>query len=128
MIDWLEIWLNADNTKIWYILSLILIANIIDFLMGWINAKFNENVPFSSSKAIYGIARKMIMFIILVYFIPVSLLVPPPIGIGALYVLFIGYLASEINSILSHLALTKDDKQTDLFINFVTKILKGGNK
>jgi toxin secretion/phage lysis holin len=128
MIDWLEIWLNADNTKIWYILSLILIANIIDFLMGWINAKFNENVPFSSSKAIYGIARKMIMFIILVYFIPVSLLVPPPIGIGALYVLFIGYLASEINSILSHLALTKDDKQTDLFINFVTKIFKGGNK
>lgn len=96
--------------------------------MGWINAKFNENVPFSSSKAIYGIARKMIMFIILVYFIPVSLLVPPPIGIGALYVLFIGYLASEINSILSHLALTKDDKQTDLFINFVTKIFKGGNK
>jgi len=111
-----------------YLLTLILIANVIDFLMGWVNAKFNENVSFSSSKAIYGIARKMVMFIILVYFVPVSVLVPSPIGIGALYVLFVGYLASEINSILSHLRMSEDDKQTDLFIDFATKIFKGGNK
>jgi len=128
MIDWLSQWLLNDNTKLLYLLTLILIANVIDFLMGWINAKFNEHVSFSSSKAIYGIARKMVMFIILVYFVPVAILVPSPIGIGALYVLFVGYLASEINSILSHLRLSDDDKQTDLFIDFATKIFKGGNK
>jgi len=127
MLDILSNWLSEDNTKIWYILTLILIANVIDFLMGWINAKFNSDVAFSSNKAIYGIARKMVMFIILVYFVPVSLLIPPPIGIGALYVLFLGYLASEINSIMSHLRMASDDKQTDLFIDFVQKIFKGGN-
>lgn len=128
MIDWLTQWTLGDNEKILYLLTLILIANVIDFLMGWVNAKFNENVSFSSSKAIYGIARKMVMFIILVYFVPVSILVPSPIGIGALYVLFVGYLASEINSILSHLRMSDDDKQTDLFIDFATKIFKGGNR
>lgn len=128
MIDWLSQWLLSDNTKLLYLLTLILIANVIDFLMGWVNAKFNEHVSFSSSKAIYGIARKMVMFIILVYFVPVAILVPSPIGIGALYVLFVGYLASEINSILSHLRMASDDKQTDLFIDFATKIFKGGNK
>lgn len=128
MISWLTYWLDKDDTKIIYILTLILIANMIDFLMGWVNAKFNENVAFSSSKAIYGIARKMVMFIILVFFIPVSLLVPPPVGIGALYVLFVGYLLSEINSILSHLSLASDDKRVDVFRHFVEKIFnqKGG--
>jgi toxin secretion/phage lysis holin len=84
----------------------------------------NGKVRFSSSKAIYGIARKLIMFILLVFFIPVSLLVPYPVGIGALYVLFFGYLFSEINSILSHLKLSEDDKSTDHFIDFVKKIFQ----
>jgi toxin secretion/phage lysis holin len=130
MINWLKHWLDSDDTKIVYLLALILCANMIDFLLGWINAKFNKNVSFSSSKAIYGIARKMILFILCVFFIPISLLVPYPIGIGALYVLFIGYLWSEINSILSHLKLANDDKTTDKFSDFVTKIFsnKGDGK
>lgn len=128
MINWLSYWLENDSTKVIYILILILIANMIDFLLGWINAKFNKEVAFSSSKAIYGIARKMVMFIICVFFIPVSLLIPAPIGIGALYVLFTGYLLSEINSILSHLKLTSDDKGVDVFYDFVEKIFNKSNK
>lgn len=126
MINWLQKWLETDNTKIIYLLILILGANIIDFLLGWLNAKFNKDVSFSSSKAIFGIARKMMLFILCVFFIPVSLLVPPPIGIGALYVLFLGYLLSEINSILSHLNLSEDDKTSNLFGDFINKIFKGG--
>lgn len=126
MINWLQKWLETDNTKIIYLLILILGANIIDFLLGWLNAKFNKDVAFSSSKAIFGIARKMMLFILCVFFIPVSLLVPPPIGIGALYVLFLGYLLSEINSILSHLNLSEDDKTSNLFGDFINKIFKGG--
>src|SRR5690606_17950583 len=114
-----------------YLLTLILIANIIDFSLGWLNGKFNPKVQFSSNKAIYGIARKIILFILLVFFIPVSMLVPYPVGIGALYVLFIGYLVSEINSILSHLKLADDDKSVDRFADFVQKIFssnKGDGK
>jgi toxin secretion/phage lysis holin len=128
MIQWLGNWLSTDNTKLIYILSLILIANMIDFLIGWVNAKFNKSVPFSSSKAIYGIARKIVLFILLIFFIPVALLVPEPIGISALYVLYIGYLLSELNSILSHLKISEDDKSTDRFIDFVNVIFKGGRK
>jgi toxin secretion/phage lysis holin len=119
MIDWLGQWLNNENTKIIYVLMCIMGANIIDFFLGWINAKFNKDVKFSSSKAIYGIARKMVMFMLCVFFIPV---VPEPMGIGALYVMFIGYLVSELTSILNHLKLASDDKTTDMFMDFVNRL------
>jgi toxin secretion/phage lysis holin len=122
MFHYLQKWLDNDNTKVIYFLVLILIANMIDFSIGWINAKFNTSVAFSSSKAIYGIARKMIMFILCVFFVPISLLVPYPVGIASLYVLFTGYLLSEINSILSHLKLSEDDKSTDKFSDFIKKL------
>lgn len=128
MIEWLSNFLAKEDTKIIYLLTLILIANIIDFTIGWINAKFNPKVDFSSSKAIYGIARKIVLFILAVFFVPVSLLIPQPIGISALWVLFLGYLFSEINSILNHLKLAKDDKSVDLFSDFVQSIFKKGDK
>lgn len=128
IIEWLSNWLSKEDTKIIYLLTLILIANIIDFVIGWVNAKFNPKVAFSSSKAIYGIARKIVMFIVLVFFVPVSVLVPEPIGISALWVLFLGYLFSEINSILNHLKLAKDDKSVDLFSDFIQTLFKKGDK
>lgn len=129
MIEWLSRFLESDNTKLIYILSLILGANIIDFTVGWVNAKFNPKVNFNSSKAIFGIARKLLLFVLLVYSIPVALLVPDPIGIGALYTLYIGYLASEINSVLNHFKLAEDDKSMDPFANFFKRIFeKKGDK
>lgn len=118
MIEWLQVYLESDSTKLIYFLALILGANIIDFTIGWINAKFNPNIKFSSGKAILGIARKLLLFILLVYSIPVALLMPEPLGISALYVLYTGYLASELNSILNHFKLADDDKSVDPFINF----------
>lgn len=126
MIEWLNHWLSTDNTKLIYVISLILIANVLDFTIGWVNAKFNGEVAFSSSKAIYGIARKMFVFILLIFFIPFSLLVPEPIGISALYVLYFGYLASEVTSILNHLKIGDDDKSNDMFLEFISRVLKGG--
>lgn len=128
MIDWLSSYLDTDNTKLIYILALIMGANILDFMIGWLNAKFNPKIKFSSAKAIFGIARKLLMFILLVYAIPVALLMPEPLGISALYVLFLGYLASEINSVLNHFKLADDDKSMDPFIDFFKSIFdkKGG--
>lgn len=124
MIEWLSYLVERD--KIAFILSLILIANIIDFLFGWINAKLNKEVLFSSSKAILGIARKMLMFTLAIFFVPVSIIAPQPIGEGALWVFLIGYLASEINSILTHLNLTDDDKDThSVFADFLGKLFNG---
>ncbi|GGN54796.1 phage holin family protein [Oceanobacillus indicireducens] len=122
MIEWLQRFLESDNTKLIYILALIMGANIIDFTVGWINAKLNPRVDFSSSKAIFGIARKLLLFILLVYSIPVALLMPEPLGISALYVLYLGYLLSEINSVLNHFKLAEDDKSMDPFIEFFKNV------
>lgn len=126
MIEWLQAYLESDSTKLIYFLALILGANIIDFSVGWVNAKFNPKIDFSSSKAIFGIARKLLLFILLVYSIPVALLMPEPLGISALYVLYTGYLASEINSVLNHFKLAQDDKSVDPFINFFKGFFEKG--
>lgn len=128
MIEWLQVYLESDSTKLIYFLALILGANIIDFTVGWTNAKFNPKIDFSSSKAILGIARKLLLFILLVYSIPVALLMPEPLGISALYVLYTGYLASEINSVLNHFKLANDDKSVDPFINFFKGLFEKGDK
>lgn len=128
MIEWLQRFLESDSSKLIYILALILSANLIDFTIGWLNAKFNKKVKFSSAKAIFGIARKLVLFIVLVYAIPVALLMPEPLGISALYVLYIGYLLSEINSILNHFKLTDDDKSMDPFIEFFKGLIRRDGK
>lgn len=122
MIGWLTVWLQDDNTKLMYLLCAILIANLLDFLFGVINAKFNERVPFSSKKAKNGLFIKIGYFIVLVYAIPVAMLLPTEIGIGALYVLYMSYLAIEINSLLAHFRLTEDDKRNDLFVDFIGRV------
>lgn len=128
MLTWLKHWLETDDTKLIYILAIILIANILDFLLGWINAKFNKEIDFSSNVALFGIAKKIFYFSLLVLFVPIALLVPEPIGISALYVLYIGYLLTELQSVLSHLKLADDDdKQNETFLDFIQKIL-GGEK
>lgn len=127
MLNWLEMWLQEDNTKLMYLLCAVLIANILDFAFGIINAKFNEKVPFSSKKAKNGLFIKIGYFILLVYAIPVAMLLPSQIGVSALYVLYSSYLVIEINSLLAHFRLTEDDKRNDLFIDFMGRIFNGNS-
>lgn len=111
------------------LLSIILVSNLIDFSFGWINAKFNKNVKFESGKALYGIIKKMMYFIVLILFSIIALaIIPHEIAIPSIIALYIGYLLSEINSILSHLELTDDGKKGELFRTFISKLMKGENK
>ena len=111
------------------LLSIILISNLVDFSFGWLNAKFNKNVKFESGKALYGIIKKMMYFIVLILFSIIALaIIPHEIAIPSIIALYIGYLLSEINSILSHLELTDDGKKGELFRTFISKLMKGGNK
>lgn len=111
------------------LLTIIIIASTTDFSFGWINARFNKNVKFESGRALYGIIKKMMYFIVLVLFMVIAfLLLPETVAIPAVITLFVGYLISEINSILSHLELTEDGKKGELFRTFISRILKGDNK
>lgn len=125
MLDWLESWLQQDDTALLYILIVIMVMSMLDLLMGWVNAKFNKEIEFVSSVALLGIIKKIVYFTLLVAFIPVALLLPDTVGISALHVMYIGYLFSEINSVLSHLKLTDDGKRTEVFADFVKKMMGG---
>lgn len=119
-----------DNIDLYLmvLLSIVMVANVIDWSFGWINAKFNKKVTFVSGKALYGIIKKMMYFIVLILFgITALAIVPHNIAISAISILYIGYLASEFNSILSHLNLTEDGKKGELFKHFIDRILKGEN-
>lgn len=125
MVAWLQSLTQVEGMYlIIALLTIILVAGTIDWLFGWTNARFNKNVTFESGKALYGIIKKMMYFIVLVLFMVIAfLLVPEKIAIPAVLALFIGYLASEINSILSHLELTQDGKKGELFRTFISRIL-----
>ena len=60
--------------------------------------------------------------IVMIFFIPVSILLPEGIGVGLVYVLYLGYLVMEIKSILEN--LKKMGIDTSLFNNFVSEVEK----
>ena len=124
MITWLQHLLENDNTKVMYFLTIILAFSMIDLLIGWVNAKFNKDVSFSSSVALFGVIKKMTYFIVLCLFVPVSLFIPNPVGMLALYSLYSVYLYTEITSVLSHFNLAEDDKKNKLFIDFINSLIK----
>lgn len=128
MIAWMQNLTATDDRYLLALLAGILIASTLDFTFGWINARFNSNVQFESNIALYGIMKKMMYFIVAVFFMFITfLLVPEKVALPALYALYIGYLMSEVNSVLSHLNLSKDGKKGEMFASFVSRVFKGGS-
>ena len=132
MMEYVEMFkLLKDDINIYLmvLLSIVLVSNVIDWCFGWLNARFNSKVVFKSGKALYGIIKKMMYFIVLIFFSIVALaIIPHEIAIPSITALYVGYLFSEINSILSHLNLTEDGKKGEVFKNFIDRIMKGENK
>lgn len=120
MIEFLRELTGTQDAKIFFILGLIAIAMIIDFLTGTVSAKINQNII--SQKGINGILRKICSMIVMIFFIPVSILIPEGIGIGLVYVLYLGYLFMELKSILEN--LKKMGVDVSLFKNFVDEVEK----
>lgn len=122
MIEFLRNLLQTEDTKILFILALIAISMILDFATGTIAAKINNNIKFESQKGINGILRKICSMIVMIFFIPLSVLVPEGIGTTLVYVLYLGYLVMEVTSVLEN--LKKMGIDTSLFINFLKNIEK----
>lgn len=89
-----------QEQKIIYLLSLLSMAMIIDFISGVYAAKLHKEI--TSKRGINGIIRKVASMILLVFFLPVSLIIPGQTGIALLSVLYLGYLFMEIQSILEN--------------------------
>mgnify|MGYP001010364553 CR=1 FL=1 len=103
--EWIQTLKNASNTQeklIVYTLVLIMIAMVIDFLSGTLAAKINPDIQFRSKEGINGILRKIASIALLAYCIPLSVLLPEGVGLGALQILYTGYLFFELKSILEN--------------------------
>jgi toxin secretion/phage lysis holin len=125
MFDYLERFvLDADHKAI-YVLTLICIAMVIDFLSGTIAAKINPDIEFKSKVGINGILRKVSSIVLLLFFVPLAPLVPGGAGVGLVYVLYIGYLLMEIKSILEN--YKKMGIGTELFESFIDKLRNRGD-
>ena len=99
----LEQAVSTSEGKALYILVLICIAMILDFLLGSFAAWRDPSVKFTSQRGIDGILRKLASILVLVCCIPVSALVPADAGLAALIVLYLGYLFYELASVIENL-------------------------
>lgn len=127
MINYLQSLLATEDTKIIYILSLLMILMIIDFIMGVVIARVDSKIKFSSFKMKIGILLKIVEILLAIIAIPFALLFD--VGLQLLYVLYIGLCGSELYSIFGHMKLVDDDdKGIDLLESFFKGLFKKGDK
>lgn len=100
MDTWHHLWQQMKHEKILYLLAVLCIAMVVDFISGCIAAKVTN--VFSSNQGVNGILRKIAGILLLVLFLPIAGLIPANTGIGLLYVLYSGYLLMELQSILEN--------------------------
>lgn len=103
LFDALRAATETPEGKVIYILTVICVLMIIDFITGSLAAWRNPSIAFRSQEGINGILRKLCSIIVLVACIPIAPLVPADAGVAALIVLYVGYLLMEFKSILENL-------------------------
>ena len=123
MLSFLKHLLDTEDGKVLFVLSLICLAMIIDFASGTLAAIINKDIDFKSKVGINGILRKVASVVLLLFFIPLSVLIPNNLGTALLYTLYIGYLMMEIKSIFEN--YQKFGTSTELFENFIEQFGKG---
>lgn len=122
IFDFFKICVGTQESKILFILAVISIAMMVDFATGSIAAYVNPHIEFRSKAGINGILRKLASMLLLIVFLPVSVLIPNNIGIGLVYTLYLGYLFMELKSIIENIG--KNGTDTTLFKDILEK-LKG---
>lgn len=125
MFDYFRHFLETEDNAVLFILFLICAAMILDFLTGTVAAKVNPDIEFKSKVGINGILRKIVSVFLLIFFIPMSVIVPGGAGTALLYTLYIGYLMMELKSILEN--YQKLGGTTDLFQRFLDSFKTSNN-
>ena len=127
LFDRLQAAVSTVEGRVLYILSLVCVAMILDFLLGSLAAWRDPNVKFTSGRGIDGILRKLASILVLVCCIPVSALIPADAGLVALVVLYLGYLLMELASVVENLAkLGAPVSGLQKFIQNVSEIAASG--
>lgn len=129
MFEYFRHFLETEDAKVLFILAMICGAMVLDFITGTIAAKINPSIEFKSKVGINGILRKIVSVFLLIFFIPLSVIVPGGAGVALLYTLYLGYLMMELKSILEN--YNKMGGTSDLFQRFIDSFKsnnEGGNE
>lgn len=127
MITYLQALLSTDDSKIIYILTLLMVLMMVDFVMGVVIARLDKDIQFSSFKMKIGILIKIVEILLAIIAIPFALLFD--VGLQLLYVLYVGLCGSELYSIFGHMKIVDDgDKGIDLLEKFFNGLFKKGDK
>ena len=98
---------NASDTlegKAMYVLTMVCVLMIVDFITGTAAAWLNTEIKFNSQAGINGILRKVVSIIALAVCIPIAAMLPDDLGLYTLLALYIGYMLMEFTSIVENLS------------------------
>ena len=126
LFESLKALLYAPENKAIYLLMVICVLMVIDFITGTVAAWINPKIKFLSHAGINGILRKLCSILVLLACIPVAPLIPADAGVAALIVLYAGYMILEFSSILENLG--KMGVNVKLFQDFAKKLEAGEEK
>ncbi|MGT2743630.1 phage holin family protein [Streptococcus plurextorum] len=115
MFDFFRDMIATEDGLIIFLLGLIVIMEIVDFLSGTFAAMINPDIEYKSKIGINGLIRKMMGIILLTVLIPMSVLLPEQTGVAFLYTIYVGYLILTFKSLVENYGKAKGD--TSVFKN-----------
>lgn len=122
IFDFLRNLIATEDGLVLFLLSLIVIMEIIDFFSGTFAAVINPGIEYKSKNGINGLLRKIQGIVLLTILIPMSVLLPEQTGVAFLYTIYIGYLILTFKSLVENYGKAKGD--TAIFENVATTLEK----
>lgn len=122
IFDSLRNLIATEDGLVLFLLSLIVIMEIIDFFSGTFAAVINPGIEYKSKIGINGLLRKIQGIVLLTILIPMSVLLPEQTGVAFLYTIYIGYLILTFKSLVENYGKAKGD--TAIFENVATTLEK----
>ena len=100
MFDFLRELIATEDGLVLFLLSLIVVMEIVDFFSGTFAAIINPDIEYQSKIGINGLLRKIQGIALLVILIPMSVLLPEQTGVAFLYTIYVGYLSLTFKSLV----------------------------
>lgn len=117
LFDTLHKFIESDEGLVFYILGIIAVMEIVDFISGTFAAIINPKIEYKSKVGINGLMRKIVGLFLLIILVPMSVLLPQQAGVAFLYTIYVGYMIMIFKSLIENYGKMKGD--TSIFENVI---------
>lgn len=128
LFDTLHKFIESDEGLVFYILGIIAVMEIVDFISGTFAAIINPKIEYKSKVGINGLMRKIVGLFLLIILVPMSVLLPQQAGVAFLYTIYVGYMIMIFKSLIENYGKMKGD--TSIFENVIgvfEKLIRKGD-